>query len=179
MTKPSELETKIWDEIKEYEPSQSLDDFHTSESVTEGHPDKICDQVSDAILDEIYKDDLSYQSSQGMMSFRDYLKRELHKYVTTEYENGKSLDQIEQVLMDAGHKQDVIIEVFAECNPRYKPISKPSEGIMSFRGYLKQQLNMYVAKAQLKGISLPQIEKTLLDAGHQSNLIDEVLADYK
>ena len=29
----------------------------TSESVTEGHPDKICDQVSDAILDEILKVD--------------------------------------------------------------------------------------------------------------------------
>ena len=25
--------------------------FFTSESVTEGHPDKVCDQVSDAILD--------------------------------------------------------------------------------------------------------------------------------
>ena len=31
----------------------------TSESVTEGHPDKVCDQVSDAILDEIYKEDPS------------------------------------------------------------------------------------------------------------------------
>lgn len=29
----------------------------TSESVTEGHPDKICDQVSDAILDEILSHD--------------------------------------------------------------------------------------------------------------------------
>ncbi len=29
----------------------------TSESVTEGHPDKICDQISDAILDEILKCD--------------------------------------------------------------------------------------------------------------------------
>lgn len=29
----------------------------TSESVTEGHPDKICDQISDAILDEIFKQD--------------------------------------------------------------------------------------------------------------------------
>lgn len=29
----------------------------TSESVTEGHPDKICDQVSDAVLDEIYRND--------------------------------------------------------------------------------------------------------------------------
>lgn len=31
----------------------------TSESVTEGHPDKVCDQISDAILDEIYKKDPS------------------------------------------------------------------------------------------------------------------------
>jgi len=29
----------------------------TSESVTEGHPDKICDQISDAILDNLLKDD--------------------------------------------------------------------------------------------------------------------------
>jgi S-adenosylmethionine synthetase len=31
--------------------------FFTSESVTEGHPDKICDQISDAVLDAILKDD--------------------------------------------------------------------------------------------------------------------------
>ncbi|GAA6496470.1 methionine adenosyltransferase [Anaerostipes caccae] len=29
----------------------------TSESVTEGHPDKVCDQISDAILDELLKQD--------------------------------------------------------------------------------------------------------------------------
>ncbi len=31
----------------------------TSESVTEGHPDKMCDQISDAILDAMLKDDPS------------------------------------------------------------------------------------------------------------------------
>ena len=31
--------------------------FFTSESVTEGHPDKICDNISDAVLDEILKQD--------------------------------------------------------------------------------------------------------------------------
>ena len=31
--------------------------FFTSESVTEGHPDKICDQVSDAVLDAILEQD--------------------------------------------------------------------------------------------------------------------------
>lgn len=29
----------------------------TSESVTEGHPDKVCDQISDAILDEFLTKD--------------------------------------------------------------------------------------------------------------------------
>ena len=29
----------------------------TSESVTEGHPDKVCDQIADAILDDIISKD--------------------------------------------------------------------------------------------------------------------------
>ncbi len=37
-----------------YDPSRTL---FTSESVTEGHPDKMCDQISDAILDAILQDD--------------------------------------------------------------------------------------------------------------------------
>ena len=31
--------------------------FFTSESVTEGHPDKLCDQISDAVLDAVLRDD--------------------------------------------------------------------------------------------------------------------------
>ncbi|MBP6593705.1 MAG: methionine adenosyltransferase, partial [Candidatus Obscuribacter sp.] len=31
----------------------------TSESVTEGHPDKVCDQISDAILDKILSQDVN------------------------------------------------------------------------------------------------------------------------
>lgn len=36
---------------------RSSQSFFTSESVTEGHPDKICDQISDAVLDKILSDD--------------------------------------------------------------------------------------------------------------------------
>lgn len=32
--------------------------FHTSESVTEGHPDKVCDKISDSILDAILSKDI-------------------------------------------------------------------------------------------------------------------------
>jgi S-adenosylmethionine synthetase len=31
--------------------------FFTSESVTEGHPDKVADQISDAVLDAMMRDD--------------------------------------------------------------------------------------------------------------------------
>lgn len=34
-----------------------MNKFFTSESVTEGHPDKICDQISDAVLDAILSED--------------------------------------------------------------------------------------------------------------------------
>src|SRR5260370_34150105 len=35
-----------------------LKDFlFTSESVSEGHPDKMCDQISDAVLDALLKED--------------------------------------------------------------------------------------------------------------------------
>ena len=33
------------------------DFIFSSESVTEGHPDKVADQISDAVLDSIIKDD--------------------------------------------------------------------------------------------------------------------------
>ena len=34
-----------------YSFTESKSYLYTSESVTEGHPDKLCDQISDAILD--------------------------------------------------------------------------------------------------------------------------------
>ncbi len=33
------------------------EDLFTSESVTEGHPDKMCDAISDAILDALMEQD--------------------------------------------------------------------------------------------------------------------------
>lgn len=35
--------------------------YLTSESVTEGHPDKICDKISDFILDETLRQDKYYK----------------------------------------------------------------------------------------------------------------------
>ena len=40
-----------------YSLTSSPQYFFTSESVTEGHPDKLCDQISDAVLDDILRHD--------------------------------------------------------------------------------------------------------------------------
>ena len=40
-----------------YKEGETMKKYFTSESVTEGHPDKICDQISDAVLDEILSHD--------------------------------------------------------------------------------------------------------------------------
>lgn len=60
--KKSEVEKPKVSRVVKVKPAQVMkpalvSSLFTSESVTEGHPDKLCDQVSDAILDEILKKD--------------------------------------------------------------------------------------------------------------------------
>ncbi len=51
---------KNFSAIKNKEGKQVKKDFlFTSESVTEGHPDKVCDQISDAVLDDVIRQDSS------------------------------------------------------------------------------------------------------------------------
>lgn len=55
-------------------PDTSLRDFvFTSESVSEGHPDKVCDQVSDAILDHYMTKDENCRTAIECMATKDYL----------------------------------------------------------------------------------------------------------
>jgi S-adenosylmethionine synthetase len=46
----------------------------TSESVTEGHPDKVCDQISDAVLDEVLRQDLAKnQAGKGRVACESFI----------------------------------------------------------------------------------------------------------
>lgn len=46
----------------------------TSESVTEGHPDKVCDQLSDAVLDEVLHYDLEHgQAGKGRVACESFI----------------------------------------------------------------------------------------------------------
>ena len=47
--------------------------FFTSESVTEGHPDKVCDRISDAVVDAILKKDKSAHIACEAMASTNYV----------------------------------------------------------------------------------------------------------
>src|SRR6266513_1531283 len=62
--------------------------YFTSESVTEGHPDKVCDQVSDAVLDACLEQDLNSRVACETMAGKDFLHiaGEITSKVTVDFE---------------------------------------------------------------------------------------------
>ena len=50
---------RIGSALTEWSGTDKLNCMKTAEAVTEGHPDKVCDQVSDGVLDEVLRQDPS------------------------------------------------------------------------------------------------------------------------
>ena len=72
----------------------------TSESVTEGHPDKICDQISDAILDEVLRQDKNAHVACETCATTG-LVMVMGELTTTGYVNIQ--DVVRDVVMDIGY----------------------------------------------------------------------------
>ena len=66
----------------------------TSESVTEGHPDKICDRISDAVLDAIYE-----QDPQGRVACESMITTD-HVFVMGEISTKADID-VEKIAREA------------------------------------------------------------------------------
>ncbi len=77
----------------------------TSESVSEGHPDKVCDQIADAILDECLKSDANARVACECFATTDYLliggEITLHNNDIIDYEN-----IAKKVILDIGYDKD-------------------------------------------------------------------------
>lgn len=54
---PTVILNEVKDLNKNYKNIDDMNYLFTSESVSEGHPDKVSDQISDAILDEFLRQD--------------------------------------------------------------------------------------------------------------------------
>ncbi len=100
-------------------------EFLTSESVTEGHPDKICDQISDAILDALLKQDKNARcavecltttgliivageiSTTGYVEVRDIVRNTLKEIGYTNPEFGIDCDDAGVMVSIHGQSPDI------------------------------------------------------------------------
>ncbi len=100
-------------------------EFFTSESVTEGHPDKICDQISDAILDALLKQDKNARcavecltttglvivageiSTTGYVEVRDVVRNTLKEIGYTNPEFGIDCDDAGVMVSIHGQSPDI------------------------------------------------------------------------
>jgi len=87
----------------------------TSESVTEGHPDKICDQISDAFLDEFLKQDPQSRVAVETMVTTDFVA--VCGEVTSKAEfNKKSQEKlVRQVIRDIGYDDKELLFDTESC----------------------------------------------------------------
>ena len=86
--------------------------IYTVESVTSGHPDKVCDQISDAILDECLKDDP--QSRVAVESFGGHGVLIIGGEITTNSEvDFKNIAK--NVYKDIGYEEDLRIGCNIVC----------------------------------------------------------------
>lgn len=83
--------------------------YISSESVFEGHPDKVCDQISDAILDEILKDDIDARVAveTAIKGNRVFIFGEVTTATKVNYKLVAS-----KVLLDIGYPEDFDVLVY-------------------------------------------------------------------
>lgn len=101
--------------------------YFTSESVTEGHPDKICDKISDKILDEALKQD-AYSHMAVEATIKDnfiLLYGEANTKAELDYEK-----IAKWVLKDIGYNDEfeVVVKIFEQSHEIESAVSKEKTG---------------------------------------------------
>ena len=115
--------------------------FYTAESVTEGHPDKVCDQIADAILDECLRYDPSSRVACEVLATRGNV------FVAGEITSGYEppvFDVIRKVLEECGYCTDGI-EMEGDS---YLKSSSNRE----FQGYPLTDNDVLLSNADVSGI---------------------------
>ncbi len=75
----------------------------TSESVTEGHPDKVCDQISDAILDELLRQDPDSRVAVETMTSTDFVAVAGEVTSKAQFDKAAQEELVRSVIRDIGY----------------------------------------------------------------------------
>ena len=112
-----------------------------------------------------------------MDNFHTYLKTQLVEYVEAERAKGIPLEEIEKVLMNVGHKKNIIDEVFDEIKKEHTTgkVTKHKDPVENdLVAQLKNGFSQFMAKASNKEIkdAKEDLEKT-----NTEELVEEVIEE--
>ena len=111
----------------------------TSESVSEGHPDKVCDQISDAILDACLKDDPNSRVACETLATTDLIV--ISGEITTKSQvNWEKVAR--QVVADIGYNDGTVGFCAESCKVMiciHKQSPDISQGVTAGQGMFKEQ----------------------------------------
>lgn len=167
----------------------------TSESVTEGHPDKVCDQISDAILDAYLKQDSTCRvacetmlipgkvivaaeiSSTASIDIQNIIKKVLKKVSYTEKYHGLSAETCEIELNIVSQSEDISLGVDKPLKTKETTgetcIGAGDQGIM--HGYAVKESDNYMPLP----IVLSHMLVRKLDDIRKAHTLEYLLSDGK
>jgi S-adenosylmethionine synthetase len=87
----------------------------TSESVTEGHPDKICDQISDAILDEYLRQDPNSRVAVETMTTTDFVAVAGEVRSTAKFDKQAQEELVRKTIKEIGYDRPELLFDASSC----------------------------------------------------------------
>jgi len=87
----------------------------TSESVTEGHPDKICDQISDAFLDEYLRQDPNSRVAVETMTTTDFVAVAGEVTSTAKFDKQAQEELVRKTIKEIGYDKPELLFDASSC----------------------------------------------------------------
>ncbi|MGI0003198.1 MAG: S-adenosylmethionine synthetase N-terminal domain-containing protein, partial [Nitrosopumilaceae archaeon] len=109
----------------------------TSESVTEGHPDKICDQISDAFLDEYLRQDPDSRVAIETMTTTDFVAVVGEVTSTAKFDKQAQEEIVRKTIREIGYDNPELLFDADSCEIMirlHKQSPNISQGVSSGEG---------------------------------------------
>ena len=163
----------------------------SSESVTKGHPDKVCDQISDAILDEFLRQDPESRvacetmlipgkviiageiSSNGNVDLEKTARTVLKEVGYTKEYHGISPDDCEVEINIVPQSAEIACGISSQASYAIQEIGAGDQGIM--HGYATKETSEFMPLPYILARKLVQ----RLDHAREEREIDYLLSDGK
>ena len=114
-----------------------------------------------------------------MKDFQDYMKDQLKRFIIEEQRKGIPLEQIEQSLLDAGHKKNVIDECFDELKKQEVGLT-PEEPQGQVQKDTVSQIKSSIEKffGQLQGQEVDKVKKSFKKEPTEE-IVEEAIEEYE